>query len=365
MTRSRDGGPWAWAENCGGGDFLLWFDEQGRYQAARRTRTDYRAQGPCLTDVGYFEETLDGAIATRADVSIPRSDDYLRTFVHLRYDVRTPVTWQRLAFFQLGADYYNETPARSVAVGNADGVLQQWKPVQGQDQYDRQGIELRGSQPWVSIHDVDRARVQPGGVAVTRGLIIRRWDAVLGGQPSPTPHVATFANEWGKGNFKTAIELAPPPGMTQLLPGDFVDVDLEMIVVPVDADHYYGPNEEFRQLLAQHADTPFFVRREAAGNALDVAVSTGVLQRAYPLSVATDQQRAELTVRGGVGYVPVTFTNLQDYRGYQLQLDGTVLNQAVHGNDFWQTRYDAATNSWQMTFNILLDGQPHVLRFGN
>ncbi len=363
MTRSRDGGPWAWAENCGGGDFLLWFDENGNYQAARRTRSDYRAQGPCLTDVGYFEETIDGAIATRVDVSLPRSDDYLRTFLHLRYDVRKPVRWQRLAFFQMGADYYNETPALSVAIGNANEVLEEWKPIQGQDQYDRQGVALRGEQPWVSIHGVDGARVRPGGAAVTRGLIVRRWEAVLGGQPARTPHIATFTNEWGKDNFKTAIELALPPGVTELIPGDFVDAELEVIVVPIDADHYYGPNDPFRKLLAQQADTPYFVLREAAGNALDVSVSTGVMQRRYPLSVATVEQRAELTVRGGVGYIPVTFSNVQNYRGYQLHLDGTVLNQAVHGNDFWQTQYDAATDTWQMTFNVLLDGKQHTLSF--
>ena len=59
-------------------------------------------------------EALGGEIESQVNVSIARSDDYLRAFHHLRYDVRQPVKWQRLAFCQLGADYYNDTPARRV-----------------------------------------------------------------------------------------------------------------------------------------------------------------------------------------------------------------------------------------------------------
>ena len=112
MTLPVAGGkPWGWAENCGGGDFLVWVDSLGAYHGFRATRTDYRAYGPCLTDVRYIEETSGGEMAARMEVSLARSDDYLRVFHRLRYDVRKPVTWQRLAFFQLGADYYNDTPA--------------------------------------------------------------------------------------------------------------------------------------------------------------------------------------------------------------------------------------------------------------
>ncbi|MBT4757527.1 MAG: hypothetical protein HOO08_03950, partial [Opitutae bacterium] len=31
------------------------------------------------------------------------------------------------------------------------------------------------------------------------------------------------------------------------------------------------------------------------------------------------------------------------------------LDQSVHGNDFWQTDYDAKSNSFKMTFNLPLD----------
>ena len=121
---SPDAKPYGWAGNCGGGDFLMWIDDAGRYQGFRATRCDYHAYGPCLTDVSYVEETSGGEVVSRVRVSIGRSDDYLRAFHHLRYDVRQPMKWQRLAFYQLGADYYNDTPARSVAIGNVNGLGQ-------------------------------------------------------------------------------------------------------------------------------------------------------------------------------------------------------------------------------------------------
>jgi len=41
---------------------------------------------------------------------------------------------------------------------------------------------------------------------------------------------------------------------------------------------------------------------------------------------------------------------------YQI-VDGveTALDQSVHGNDFWQTDYDAKTQSYQLTFNLPLN----------
>ena len=68
------------------------------------------------------------------------------------------------------------------------------------------------------------------------------------------------------------------------------------------------------------------------------------------------KQQAACTVAGGIGYLPVTFSGLSDYRGLELLVDGQPLNQAVHGNDFWQTDYDSQTHKWRITYNLLRDG---------
>lgn len=359
-----DAKPFGWAGNAGGGDFLAWVDAAGQYQGFRATRSDPRAPGPCLTDVGYFEETLGGELRARMRVGLARSDDYLRAFHRVRYEVRQPVRWQRLAFYQLGADFYNETPAQRAAVGDLGGLREEWTPRQGKDTYDRRAIPLSGQHPWIAIHGLDRARLREGQAAASRGLIVRSWHAVLGGRTNAVPHAATYATEWGTGNFKTTIELTPPPDVTELRPGDFVEAELELVMFPTDVAAYYGPDESFRKALAEHADTWRLVHREAVGNALELEGRHGTVQRAYPVQIAVaPDQRADVTVRGGLGYVPVTFVGLTRHRGYTLWVDDRPLDQSVHGHDFWQTDYDPVTQTWSLTYNLRFAGGTTSLRW--
>jgi hypothetical protein len=367
LPQGKSEKPWGWAQNCGGGDFLMWQDARGRYQAMRATRTNYRAYGPCLTDVGYSEESPGGELAARMDVAVPRSDDYLRTFFHLRYDVRRAMQWQRLAFFQLGSDFYNDEPSRRVAIGDDNGLREQWVPRRARDVYDRIAVPMTGAHPWLSIHGLEREALRSGQAAASRGLIVRSWRAVLGGRPAAQPHASFFCTEWGKGNHRTVVELSLPPDIKQLLPGDFVEADLELVVFPATAAAYYGPDKLFQEALARDADTWRLVQREAAGNALKPQAGHGQVKKAYPLVVAVDaQQRAEVAFQGGIGYLPVTFTGLAAPDGGALFVDGQRLDQGVHGNDFWQTDYDLAAQRWQQTFNITTSaGQPHTIRLAN
>ena len=364
LAHGKSAKPWGWAENCGGGDFLMWQDAQERYQPMRATRTDYRAYGPCLTDAGYIEESCGGELAARMDVKVPRSDDHLRTFFHLRYDVRRPMQWRRLAFFQLGSDFYNDDPSRRVGIGDENGLHEEWEPQRANDVYDRIAVPMTGAQPWLSIHGLERETLRPGQAAASRGLIVRSWRAVLGGRPAMRPHASFFCTEWGKHNYRTVVELAPPPAIKDLLPGDFVEADLELVVFPATAAAYYGPDKVFQHALARDPDSWRLVQREAAGNDLKTQTRHGQVMSAYPLVVAVDtQQRAEITFHGGLGYVPATFTGLASPDGYGLFVDDQRLDQSVHGNDFWQTDYDPATQRWRQTFNnAITANQPHAIR---
>jgi hypothetical protein len=39
------------------------------------------------------------------------------------------------------------------------------------------------------------------------------------------------------------------------------------------------------------------------------------------------------------------------------QADGSlrVVNQSVHGNDYWQTDYDSVTGTWEITYTLAAD----------
>jgi len=86
----------------------------------------------------------------------------------------------------------------------------------------------------------------------------------------------------------------------------------------------------------------------------------GRMVKNYPVEISvSSKQRAQFDVSGGVGYVPVTFAGLKDYKGHSLHrvCDGKITeeDQSVNGNDFWQTDYDPVTETWSITYNINLD----------
>lgn len=118
-------GKWGWTNNVGGGDFLVYFDEANKKQFLSGMRTAYLSQGPNLTDVIYAGTSADGHIGVRLRVMTPRCDDINRAYHTFRYDVLKPTKFKRLAFYQLGADNYNDHQFGQLARGNAAGMIEE------------------------------------------------------------------------------------------------------------------------------------------------------------------------------------------------------------------------------------------------
>jgi hypothetical protein len=157
------------------------------------------------------------------------------------------------------------------------------------------------------------------------------------------------------GTATSTLDIVPPPDVTQLLAGDFVEATIEHLVLPQAAADYYGPNQSLRAALATMEDSWRLVYREAVGNARRVAVRKGRLIRLHPdVRVAAEDGRAEFTITGGIGYVPITITGLPTHRGGGFTIDGTPSDQAVHGNDFWQSDFDPETATWSQTVTVPL-----------
>jgi len=350
---------WTWTNNVGGGDFLLLFDRDSSYVPHKGVRTFYRCQGPNLTDVRYAGTIANEAIDFKLHACLPRSEDHVRVFHTLRYDIREEIRPSRLAFYQLGADRYNEGLSRVVTVGNVKGVIQSIETQAGEDGYQRQGLPWQGDSPWVSLHD-SQAPEKTVGAWANRGLILRRWRARLGGQDQAMPFLSVYrSNAQEKPNPIVELSL-PQEGMT-LLPGDFFEAEIELVVLPISPQDYYGPNASFKKALEEMKEPCQLVQREAVGNALEVEMKTATLLKSYPLEVNTKLGReALLKVRGGLGYVPVTFTGCSSPFGHQLHVqregDWTLLDQSVHGNDFWQVIHNPSEGTWDVTFNLRLGG---------
>jgi hypothetical protein len=364
---NQDHGKWNWTQNVGGGDFLVLHDTDGQRQYLARMKTAYVAQCPCLTEVTYAGTTPDGAIDAQITVSTPRTDDYVRAFHRFRYDVRKAVGFSRLAFYQLGADHYNDAPVREMARGNAAGMIDAWQPpaeLPKTAQYVRTGLSCDGRLPWASLHHALR-RDEKGGALANRGLIVRSWKARLGGREVAAPSMASFRTIGERGNVN--VELTPPPNLHELQPGDFVEAEVELVVMPIAADDYYGPNENLRAALKQDGDTWKMIRREAVGNDLVVEVVRGRAIHAYPVHVEADASgRAEFSVTGGIGYVPVIVNGLKRPGGWVLKqtIDGGEKPAAttVYGKECCQADYDAAAGTWRLIYNVSLDSPGDVRR---
>ncbi|MFN0080857.1 MAG: LamG domain-containing protein [Prosthecobacter sp.] len=353
---------WGWTSNVGGGDFLRLFDPAGQRVSPSAMRTTYHKHGPCLTEVTYAGR-IGTSIAHSTTVSLARTDDIVRGVYRLRFDVTKALDFSRFVLFQIGADTYTSTSERKMALGNETGLIKEWNTQWGGDIYRTAPLECTGRIPWISLHEGELRAHQNNGAGANRGIVIRSWKARLGGKDA-APWIAERGVTRHRQDAAT-LDLVPPPGVTRFEPGDFVEATIEHLIIPQSATDYYGPNEALRTALTKDANTWRMIQREALGNDRRIEMKHGELQRTHPaITISTADDKAEFTLAGGIGYVPITFTGLSSPRGFTLFIDDKPVNQSIHGNDFWQTDYDSATQQWSQTYNLTLSpDQPHMIRF--
>lgn len=351
---------WAWTGNVGGGDTMVRLDPQGRYVPFKRNVTRYASHGPNLAHVIYDEVSMDDAIRSRTEVFLPRTDDCLRVYLRLRYDVTRRVEFSRLAFFQLGADFYNDFDAPLIASGNIGGLAMEHRPKPQTGSRLLPVWEARGEQPWLSLHGETRADSAKVGQA-SRGLIVREWRAKLGGRNVPAPFFAAVGSRSTKPHL--AAEIVPPPSVTALELGDSVDMLIELLPIPLTAERYYGPDKSFAAALATSANTWKMVEYEAVGNRPVLKVDQRNAASGWPLVVPfTASREVAFTLQGGLGWIPLRVAGLPSADAgelFRVTPDGRepVVQGAV-ARAFWQTDYDAATQLWSVTYNLPATEQP-------
>ncbi len=357
VTPMNGKGQWGWTNNVGGGDFFRFFDLEGKRHFHQAMKTRVIRQGPCLTEVEYSGK-IGAGIRHSVVTSLARTDDLVRGIYRVRMKVSEPVDFSRLVIFQIGADTYNYTREKRFVLGNEKGLQKEWQTQPGGDVYRTAPLEMVGEIPWASLED-GKPNDEKGAWA-NRGMIVREWKARLGGKEAAV-HFAERGSTRGKSEFST-IDLVPPAGVTRLEKGDFVEAVIEYVVIPENAQDYYGPSAALKKALKKDGGTWKMIQREVLGNARLIEMKSGKLIRRFPdVRVSCEKGQASYELEGGVGYVPVTFTNLSRPNGQSLKVNGKVVDQSVHGNDFWQTDYDSAGGTWSQTYNLPRDGKGKVL----
>jgi hypothetical protein len=268
--------------------------------------------------------------------------------------VTKPVDYSRFIIFQTAADSYATTRDYKLAVGNLSGLIREWPSHNNTASSHKESlpnfkaIQLAQPATWASLHGTRPASDAKGAVA-SRGFVIRDWKAKLGGR-SVTPWIT---EHFLPSKACSTMDLVPPPNLTRLLPGDFIEATIEHIVIPIHANDYYGPDKHLREALNQSANSWQMIHRQATGNKRDVKVISGKLIGLYPsIQIVAENDVANLTLSGGLNYVPITIQNLTSHRGYDLTINGKRLDQSVHGKDYWQTDFDPKSKRWSQTYNI-------------
>ena len=351
---------WGWTHNVGGADFLVYYDPSGARQYNSRMRTLHVRNCPVLTEAIYAGRTADSRIDLQYAASLYRTDDITRGVYRFSYDVRKETPFKRMVFFQCGGDNYSYTGEKKLAIGNENGLTAEWDTSWGGNAYKTKPAKLTGRAPWISMHQAVRRKDDKGAWA-NRGVIIRSWEAKLGGKPAG-PWVAERGAR-ARGRNTSLMDIVPPPGVTKLLPGDYVRAVIEHVVVPQKAGDYYGPNRGLKAALVKHADTWSMIRREAVGNDLSVKVSSGKLIRRRPTMIRADMNRTEFTITGGLGFVPITISGLTDYRHAKLEVrHGETWRSVKHA----QCDYNPEARTWEITWSVALDSpedKPTARRF--
>ena len=155
------------------------------------------------------------------------------------------------------------------------------------------------------------------------------------------------------------IELGTPAGLLSLTAGDYVNISLEILVLPRSGEDYDKAlqNTESQSLLHLHGmSTSERVRAQAVGGELRVvALRDARIDGHYPVYVfatagsnAMFEIQSENATARALGFVPISVSGLATHvippgHGLWLRAQGastfTLLSQGS-GNEFWQTNFD-------------------------
>jgi hypothetical protein len=111
--------------------------------------------------------------------------------------------------------------------------------------------------------------------------------------------------------------------------------------------------------LKENAGTWRMAYREAIGNDIDIRIEKGIVEQNYPVIITAEKDKAQFTIKGGNGYVPLTIKRLSTYKVPALYIKDNgswkKIDQSYNGNDFWQTDFDQSSGTWEFSYNINMD----------
>lgn len=355
---------WRWTNAGWGGDWLCAYDDAGRKLLLGGVKVGYLSHGPCLTEVKYVAYYgINTEVYLDATVHTLRTNDYARTIQKIRYDFNSTVAFTNRqntpgsCLFRVGGPAgWEGWYCKRVALGNGDGLIEDLEVPStlkvGDFFVDRK--EMTGPAPWWIAFPESGFTSDQGDMGIAwKCLIIRSLNALVDGVTITSPSVSLYVRQHHGGGYYIDAMLTLDPEISEFHQGDNVSFDSEWITVPYNANDYYGDNKSFQQHLQDSPKSWKTAFREAAGNKLSVTVDGGKVVSTYPLVISATDSVIKLDINKGIGAVPVRFEGLNS-RKYQL-IDDT---QAERSVQWYETSFFPESQTYSMTFNLLLDDRP-------
>ena len=347
-----------WTGNTGGMDICFYTNNTNTRIYQSQVKTRFPKYGPNLTETSISAYSTDNKLKLDYTFYLNRSDDFTRVYYKIKIKALQATPFTRFDIFQLGSDTYNYRKAQSLAYGNDAGLLGQYTPSNaGTNTYTTPATALTGTNPWIWSGDGKFFDLQGGiGIETNNGIIIRSYKAILGGQPSNIPYFRERSSSNPNAMKPSQYCLVPPPTITSFAQGDSIELWLETVCLPKQRTDYYGTDANFIQALTQYGNSWELMQREVVGNAINASSPTNTINTKYPLTINTINNTGLVIVTGGKNYIPLVFkglTNITDPKLWKARKNcWELVNQANYGKDFWQTEYDAQTNSFELIYNV-------------
>jgi len=303
-----------------------------------------------------------------------RTDDWVKNFYTIRYDVTAVTEFSRLSLFEYDVHHQDTHGShKKFHYGSMNGDESMHVDCVDDNIYPselpfRQAFD--GAAPWwmqleVLMHN-SKASTSKGGEV---GLVVRSYDAVLGGLRQTAPAFSVLCNKF---------ELSVPDSVgNRLLPGDYVEMQIELHVLPrVGASLDLAQANEAYTLSAPSNSLALFSDAKhttdlivaAASRHLRVISTWGRVESHYPIRVCAEPSsehgdQLQFVVEGSaLGYVPVVLCGLRTHAvgaglGLWVQSQGDseyarVDQSHYDDSDFWQTNFDATSGTYEIVFNV-------------
>lgn len=384
------GSEYVWGANNGGGNFIYYGSEGPNELGSdkdivklKMMRVEYKTHSPNLAEVIFTGRTRDDAVDLRITTTIARTNDISRATHTFEYKFLKDVTFERMAFYQIGGDNHNSGRWHGITIGNDEGPISY--EIAGVTYGAEAELPITDAPGYVGGQGMQQIEVPGKGLFVSftnsyeginsdsfqsknanRALSLLSFEANLNGVTYNKPALNIRSTKFFSGD-SNLIELAPPAAAGNTIKaGSTVKGTVEYMNFPVSLKSYYFTSEIIKNIPAEEFDTWKMAHRYSVAHRTEATAQKGSILRQYPITVACEEGEfaAEITVKSGISFIPLTFANLPRYYNYRLEAwDGSAwqqVDQSYGTNDYWQAHYDAETQSYELTFNVEHSGNPEA-----